>query len=776
MNMKRIALYIILMVAVTATAQAQTTITNYGSNSDIRNKNNTDSTKVNTSKIDPAPYQWRIDEQFGDIEKMPMDTVFFNFQNEHLTEGKTGHFNHIGNIGSPRINRIFFERPDMAQYPFLQAYDNVVTPLGDLRFTNSKMPFTNITYYKAGSTTQGEERFRSFFSTNVNKNFALGFKFDYTYGRGYYSYANTAHLNSTFFASYTGDRYKMHFIWDYYYMKTAENGGIQDDRYITNPEAMSEGTRQYSASEIPVVFGSTYNAWNRNRMNQILLSHRYVLGFRRVLRKNKDGSTTVISKDSLATSGFLGKLGVIAHNDTTKTKIEENKAGISGGIKPTVSAPKDMLGQTTAIPNGSHTSQIPRGMITGKTPGNSNMNNYSMKPGSPNETPIKPKKDPNIIEEYVPVTSFIHTMRIQTNMRRYYNKAEVDSLYTNTYLNKKSISKDSLQYFSMKNTIAIELMEGFNKWAKAGVTGFISHEFRRYSLMDSVGNGNAKYNEHEVFAGARLTKTQGSSLHFNAIGQLGLLGDALGQFNAKGNADFNFKLLGDTIALIARGEISNTLPSFFMRHYHGNHFWWDNNNLGKIFETKLEGEFTSKHLGTSIKVNVNNIKNYTYLGAKNLPIQLSGSLQVISAQLTQNFKLGILHLDNEITYQKSSDDVALPLPDLSLYHNLYIDYLWKAKALRIQAGVDMRYFTKYYAPAYSPELGMYHTQDETDGVRLGCYPIVDFYFNIHLKRTRFYFMMYNFMHGKGNSMEFYVPHYPINPSIFKMGISINLFD
>jgi len=32
------------------------------------------------------------------------------------------------------------------------------------------------------------------------------------------------------------------------------------------------------------------------------------------------------------------------------------------------------------------------------------------------------------------------------------------------------------------------------------------------------------------------------------------------------------------------------------------------------------------------------------------------------------------------------------------------------------------------------------------------------------------------MHGKGNSMEFYVPHYPINPSIFKMGISINLFD
>ena len=44
----------------------------------------------------------------------------------------------------------------------------------------------------------------------------------------------------------------------------------------------------------------------------------------------------------------------------------------------------------------------------------------------------------------------------------------------------------------------------------------------------------------------------------------------------------------------------------------------------------------------------------------------------MSATLSQNFRLGIFHLDNEVTWQKSSEQAILPLPDLSLYHNLYL--------------------------------------------------------------------------------------------------------
>lgn len=54
--------------------------------------------------------------------------------------------------------------------------------------------------------------------------------------------------------------------------------------------------------------------------------------------------------------------------------------------------------------------------------------------------------------------------------------------------------------------------------------------------------------------------------------------------------------------------------------------------------------------------------------------QHSGNIQIFSATLRQNFKLGILHLDNEITYQKTSNQDILPLPELVLYHNLYLKF------------------------------------------------------------------------------------------------------
>ena len=41
----------------------------------------------------------------------------------------------------------------------------------------------------------------------------------------------------------------------------AENGGITDDRYITNPLDMAEGKKEYSANEIPTRLSQI---WNHN--------------------------------------------------------------------------------------------------------------------------------------------------------------------------------------------------------------------------------------------------------------------------------------------------------------------------------------------------------------------------------------------------------------------------------------------------------------------------------------------------------------------------------
>lgn len=352
----------------------------------------------------------------------------------------------------------------------------------------------------------------------------------------------------------------------------------------------------------------------------------------------------------------------------------------------------------------------------------------------------------------------------------------VKDYFRDTYLDPDNTAvNDSTVYVGMKNTFGIALLEGFNKYAKAGLTAFVSHKLSRYSLMGIEAQKADKYNENEVYVGGELSKREGRVLHYHAIGEAGVAGKAIGQFSVKGDIDLNFRLWKDTVSLIARGEISNRIAPFYMRHYQSKHFWWDD-DMDKEFRTRIEGELSSERWKTRIKAGVENIKNFTYFNRQALPEQKSGSIQVVSATLQQDFKLGIFHLDNEVIWQKTSDGDVLPLPDLSLYHNFYMQFKLAKKVLSVQLGADMRYFTKYHAPAYMPVIQQFHLQPDNDRVEIGGYPMVNVYANFHLKRTRFYVMMYHVNQGAGRSNYFLAPHYPINPRLLKLGLSWNFYD
>ena len=399
--------------------------------------------------------------------------------------------------------------------------------------------------------------------------------------------------------------------------------------------------------------------------------------------------------------------------------------------------------------------------------------------------------DTLVTEEFVPVTSFIHTFHVERSNHRFRSGTEPtgsDSPYENTYL-QEGMSNDSTLALSFKNILGISLLEGFNKYAKAGLTAYASHQVSRYTLMN-LGNGTATtenngetiqplpsqiYTEHELYVGGELAKREGHLLHYRANGEVGLAGKAVGQFRINGDLDLNFRLGKDTVNFFARGYVSNTLPSFYMRHYHSNHFTWDN-DLNKEFRTRVEGELNIDRWGTNLKAGVENIKNYTYFDSKALPTQHSGNVQVLAAMLKQNFKLGIFHLDNEVTWQKSSNQTVLPLPDLSLYHNFYLLTRLFKKVLTVQLGADVRYFTEYNAPAYQPAISQFVLQPEENQVKIGGYPIVNVYANLHLKRTRIFVMMYHVNAGMGNRNSFLVPHYPINPRLLKLGVSWNFYD
>ena len=700
--MRRILLtYILLSVIGLLNIQAQVATNTLNQDGTMRDQygnqidpatqpDNLDSTHVDIQSLPPKLYMWTISETLGERTIIPADTASLNFQSTNLVEGMQGHYNYLGNLGAPRQSRLFFERRNDYPTIFIAPLSFFYFRPDQFKFTNSNVPFTNLTYYKAGSRINGEDRFKSYFSVNANKRMAFGFNIDYLYGRGYYSNQATSHFNAGIFASYIGEKYQMHAAYNNFFFKMNENGGITDDRYITRPEEMEDvGGNQY----IPVRLEETSN---RNHDFFVYLTHRYRLGFHREV-----------------------------------TKIEETQDPV---------ARRKAERDSTAIP-----------------------------------------KDTLIVEEFVPVTSFIHTFKIERSNHRFRSGSEptgADAIYDNTYL-QEGFSRDSTLALSVKNVLGISLLEGFNKYAKAGLTAYISHKFSRYTLMNmdtTIANPRpVHYDEQEVFVGGELSKRQGKLLHYNVNGEIGLAGEAIGQFKVNGDIDLNFRLGKDTVNFYARGHVSNLLPSFYMRHYHSNHFTWDNDDMKKEFRTGVEGELNIDRWGTNLRAGMENIKNYTYFDQNALPAQHSGSVQVLSATLNQNFKLGIFHLDNEITWQKTSNASILPLPDFSLYHNFYL--LTKlVKVLTVQLGADVRYFTSYNAPAYMPATQQFHLQPEDDQVKIGGYPIVNAYLNIHLKRTRIFVMMYHVNAGMGNRQSFLVPHYPINPRLLKIGISWNFYD
>ena len=396
-------------------------------------------------------------------------------------------------------------------------------------------------------------------------------------------------------------------------------------------------------------------------------------------------------------------------------------------------------------------------------------------------------------QDFIPVTSFIHTLRIRNAKHTVYSYDTPDHYYADLFYGDPNNMSDRTRGYSIQNTLGIALREGFNKWAKAGLTAFASHEYRHYTMPDLNGGNKIirSYSENNISVGGQLSKREGKTLHYDVTGEVTLLGEDVGQFDVEGRADLNFRLFKDTVQLAARAFVKNLNPSFYMRHYHSQFAWWDN-DLNKEFRTRIEGTLSLKRTRTALTVGVENIKNYAYFATDKIAYndeggqfagysnrisvkQYGGSVQVFSARLNQNFKFGILHWDNEVAYQKTSNQDILPLPDLSAYSNLYIVFRI-AKVLRVQLGGDVRYFTEYYAPDYAPIIQQFTVQSPETRIKLGNYPICNAYVNLFLKHCRFYVNVNHVNNGTGNKNAFLVPHYPINPMNIHFGLSWNFFN
>lgn len=718
---------------------------------------------------------WTVDQRFGDRCQAELDTMSYMYPNTIFTTGLRGEYNTTGNLGAPRINRIFINRAETDQFLFTQPYDYIVSPVDQFHFTNTLSPFTNLDYNTAGNRTNGEDHFKAKFAVNAGKRLGVGFNVDYLYGRGFYSSQSTSHFKYLMYGSYIGDRYQAHLIFSTITQKVTENGGITNDEYIKHPESFDDN---YATNEIPTVLERN---WNRNNNLHVFLTHRYNLGFSRKVKMSKE---EIEARKFAMASQKENQAQKDLEEARRKAKREGREFDEKKFKKQTFSGrPDNARVVNTSVPTDSTSTKAPseRIAVNGKAAAD-----------SLRALEAKAAQDTMWMKnEYVPVTSFIHTMKFDTYRRIYQAYETPKDFYADTFNPAGNYPGDSIYdkttHYRIQNTFAISLLEGFNKWAKAGLKAFVTSDLRHFTLPTETEIAKA-YNEHNLSIGGQLIKSQGKTLHYDATLETWLTGKDAGQMKIDADADVNFALFGDTVRLQASGFFHRLNPTFYYRHYHSKHFWWDNDDMSKIIHTRVEGKFGYEKTKTTVRVAFDNIKNHTFFamgynvtddfgrtGNTLSVVQKSGAISLLTLELQQKLKLGPLHWDNVITYQKSSDDMALPVPDLNIYTNLFLRFKI-ARVLKCDFGADARFFTKYYAPDYSPALGQYAVQTGENRTEVGNYPIVNVYANFHLQRTRFFVMMSHINAGQGKPDYFLAPHYPLNQRIFRFGVSWNFYN
>lgn len=732
-----------------------------------RNRQGADS--LGTDKeIPEGIHVWTVDPRFGDRVEAKPDTVSHMFMNSIFTTGMRSEYNSTGNLGAPRQARLFIDRMENNNFIFVNPYDYVVTPVEKFQFTNTLSPLTNISYNNCGNRTNGEDHFKTKFAVNAGKRLGIGFLIDYIYGRGYYNAQSTSHFKAALYGSYMGERYQAHLLFNTLHEKVTENGGITSELYITHPESFNEN---FATSEIPTMLEQN---WNRNDNQHIFFTQRYSVGFNRKVP---------MTPEEIKARKFA--IESQKEQDEKKARAKAEKEAMDAGVefdKKNAKLPKSYSGRpdnakvaTKTAPADSAAIASGRVKVNGK-----NMADSLLVASN------KAKEDTSWLkDEYVPVTSFIHTADFTTYRRIYEAYATPENYYLDTYKVKERLAGDSIydktSNWNLRNTFAIALLEGFNKWIKTGAKVFATHTLSHYVLPDSVGT--TSWNEHSVAVGAQLSKTQGKSLHFNVTGDVAVVGYNVGEIKIDGGVDLNFPLLGDTMTLAASGFYHHVKPSFYFRHYQSRHLWWDSDDLSMIDHLRAQGVLNYAKTRTRFRFAFDEIKNYAYFASSftnsddngrlyNMAYsrQASSPITVLTAEVAQDLAFGPLHWETTLTWQKSTKQDVLPLPAINAYTNLYLRFKI-ARVLNCDFGADARFFTKYAAPDYFPSLGQYTVQENENKQKIGGYPVINAYFNFKLSRARFFVMMSHVNCGSGNKEYFFTPNYPLNGRVFRFGIS-----
>ena len=244
-----------------------------GGSHDERSSSSSTSTKPLNLK---PSYCWKILPPLGLKEPAPMDTLPLNYYQQAIPSMVSPAWATTGNLGAQGINMIFDEREPMSDFFFRDALRHWMPTADKMRFYNTRIPMTLLSYNTGGGKENTQDRLQAVFSGNANARTQIGAMVDYLYSKGCYANQADKELSWGMSGSYMGDRYELQAYYNHYNLLNKENGGITDMLYITDPAELQGGVTTVDAKSIPTRLNAAHNRlWG----DELYINNRYKVGF-----------------------------------------------------------------------------------------------------------------------------------------------------------------------------------------------------------------------------------------------------------------------------------------------------------------------------------------------------------------------------------------------------------------------------------------------------------------------------------------------------------------
>jgi hypothetical protein len=155
------------------------------------------------------------------------------------------------------------------------------------------------------------------------------------------------------------------------------------------------------------------------------------------------------------------------------------------------------------------------------------------------------------------------------------------------------------------------------------------------------------------------------------------------------------------------------------------------------------------------------------------PKQYNKTINYLSVKVGREFKWWKLALDNTVLYQEvAQDEAVLNVPQVVTRNSLYFTNYFFKKALYLQTGFTLNYFTKFYVNDYNPVLTEAFVQHDK---KVGDFPMVDFFVNARIRQTRIFLKAEHFNSKMTGNTFYTAPNYPYRDFMIRFGLVWNFF-